>query len=273
MPVVMEDRVEVRPTISNESRSENSGQDSASLLMRYARTRDPELKARIVTLHENLVRYLAGKFANRGEPLDDLIQVGMIGLLNAIDRFEPDRGLKFATYATPTIVGEIKRYFRDKAWSVSVPRRLKELSQSAEKARQTLSGQFGRTPTIAEVAAKIGASEEETLEALELGTAYSTVSLDAPVSNPVDSGEVSWAECLGMTDEGLTAVTAHSDLRAAIDHLDERERAIVIGCFFNELSQAEVAKRLSISQMHVSRLQKRAIEHLREILGREAEMP
>lgn len=266
---LMEEPVEIRSTPTDDTRTDHYGQDAATLLARYSRTRDPELRERLVNLHENLVRYLANKFASRGEPLDDLIQVGMIGLLNAIERFEPDRGLKFATYATPTIVGEIKRYFRDKAWSVSVPRRLKELSQSAERARQGLAAQTGRAPSIAEVAAKIGATEEETLEALELGTAYTTVSLDAPVSSPTDNADVSWAECLGANDGAIAALTAHADLRAAIDHLDERERAIVIGCFFNELSQAEVAKRLNISQMHVSRLQKRAIEHLREIMQQE----
>ena len=130
-------------------------------------------------MHQNLVRFLAGKFANRGEPLEDLVQVGVIGLINAIDRFDPDRGTKFSTYATPTIVGEIRRHFRDKAWSLKVPRRLQELNLAANKAAEELSQRLGHPPTIQEIAEEVGATEEETLEAIELGNAYDTVSLDS----------------------------------------------------------------------------------------------
>ena len=123
-------------------------------------------------MHENLVRFLAAKFANRGEPLEDLVQVGMIGLINAIDRFEPERGTKFSTYATPTIVGEIKRHFRDRAWNLKVPRWLQELNLQVMKANEQLAQQLGRSPTIAEIAEHVGASEDETLDAMELGNAY-----------------------------------------------------------------------------------------------------
>ena len=143
-------------------------------------TRDPQLRDRLVVMHQNLVRYLAGKFVNRGEPLEDLIQVGTIGLINAIDRFDAGRGTKFSTYATPTIVGEIRRYFRDKAWSLKVPRRLQELNQTASKAQEALSTQAG--PPADDPGSRRSASassEEETLEAIELGNAYDTVSLDS----------------------------------------------------------------------------------------------
>src|ERR1700691_3069783 len=132
--------------------------DAEALFTRFAKTRELHLRDRLLLMHQNLVRYLAGKFANRGEPLDDLIQVGTIGLINAIDRFDAARGTKFSTYATPTIVGEIRRYFRDKAWSLKVPRRLQELNQAATRAQEDLTSSLGRPPTIQEVAVRLGAT-------------------------------------------------------------------------------------------------------------------
>jgi len=238
--------------------------DAETLFLRYARTRDSQLRDRLVAMHHNLVRYLAGKFVNRGEPLEDLVQVGTIGLINAIDRFDSGRGTKFSTYATPTIVGEIRRYFRDKAWSLKVPRRLQELNQTAARAQEELSSKLGRPPTIQEVAAKIGASEEETLEAIELGNAYDTVSLDSKVVNDSDSAPLSLAEFVGAEDESLLKIDAYGDLDQAIEKLEPRERAIIIHRFFKDMSQAEVAKQLNISQMHVSRLQNRALAQLKK---------
>ncbi|MBC8139852.1 MAG: sigma-70 family RNA polymerase sigma factor, partial [Armatimonadetes bacterium] len=167
------------------------------LFVEYARTGDNRLRDRLVAMHQNLVRYLASKFANRGEPLEDLVQVGNIGLVNAVDRYEVGRGNKFSTYATPTVVGEIRRYFRDKAWSLKVPRRLQELNQAANKAVDSLSSKLGRSPTIAEIAAAIGATEEETLESIELGNAYETVSLDTRMSNEGDSSPMTLSEFIG----------------------------------------------------------------------------
>ncbi|BDI33847.1 hypothetical protein CCAX7_58980 [Capsulimonas corticalis] len=241
--------------------------DTDTLFARYIRTRDPALRDRLVVLHQNLVRYLASKFVNRGEPLDDLIQVGTIGLINAIDRFDSDRGTKFSTYATPTIVGEIRRYFRDKAWSLKVPRRLQELNQAAAKAQEDLSSKLGRPPTIQEVAARIGATEEETLEAIELGNAYDTVSLDSKMMSDSDSAPLSLAEFVGAEDESLQALEEYGDLDKAIECLDPRERAIIVHRFFKDMSQAEVAKQLNISQMHVSRLQNRALQQLKRFMN------
>jgi RNA polymerase sigma-B factor len=146
--------------------------DAEELFRQFARTRDERLREQLVAMHQNLVRFLAGKFANRGEPLEDLVQVGTIGLINAVDRYDSGRGNKFSTYATPTIVGEIRRYFRDKAWSLKVPRRLQELNQAANKAVDVLSVKLGHSPSIAQIAEYIHATEEETLEAIELGNAY-----------------------------------------------------------------------------------------------------
>ncbi len=238
-----------------------------ALFARYARSRDPQLRDRLVEMHHNLVRYLAGKFANRGEPLDDLIQVGTIGLINAVDRYDAERGTKFSTYATPTIVGEIRRHFRDKAWSLKVPRRLQELNQAAAKAQEALGTSLGRPPTIQEVAIRIGATEEETLEAIELGNAYETVSLDSKMMGESDSAPLTLAEFVGAEDESLQSLESYGDLDQAIESLEPRERAIIIHRFFRDMSQAEVAKQLNISQMHVSRLQTRALTQLKRLMN------
>jgi RNA polymerase sigma-B factor len=240
--------------------------EAERLFREYARTRDPKIREKLIAMHQNLVRFLAGKFANRGEPLEDLVQVGVIGLVNAVDRYDAERGNKFSTYATPTIVGEIRRYFRDKAWSLKVPRRLQELNQAANKAVDNLSVKLGRSPTIAEIAKEIDATEEETLEAIELGNAYDTVSLDSRMQTESESAPMTLAEFVGGEDQTLKALQQYGDLNAAIEALEEREKAIIVLRFFQDLSQAEVAKKLNISQMHVSRLQHRALENLKKLM-------
>ena len=244
-----------------------AGVEIESLFERYQRTADVELRDQLVMLHLNLVRFLASKFANRGEPLEDLVQVGTIGLINAVDRFDPSRGNKFSTYAAPTIVGEIKRHFRDKAWNLKVPRRLQELNLAAGKAVETLTQVLGRSPTVQEIATHISATEEETLEAIELGNAYETVSLDSRLDNQGDSGPMTLAEFIGDEDSLLANINSFDDLREAIGTLDEREQAIIKLRFFSDLSQTEVAQRLRISQMHVSRLQQKALKKLKMLLA------
>lgn len=241
-----------------------------SLFEEYGRTRDPRIRERLVEMHQSLVRFLASKFANRGEPLEDLVQVGNIGLVNAVDRYDAGRGNKFSTYATPTIVGEIRRYFRDRAWSMKVPRRLQELNQAANRSIDGLTSKLGRSPTIAEIAAAINASEEETIEAIELGNAYDTVSLEAQMQSDSENAPMSIAEFVGAEDETLTNLEKYGDLNAALENLDQRERMIVTLRFFQDMSQAEVASRLNISQMHVSRLQARALSNLKKWLEAEA---
>lgn len=239
----------------------------AALFREYQRSHSTKIRDRLTLIHMNLVRFLAGKFANRGEPLEDLIQVGTIGLLNAIDRYDPDRGTKFSTYATPTIMGEIKRYFRDKSWNLKVPRHLQELNWQATKAVEQLSQQLGRSPTLQEIAKHIGATEEETIEAIELGNAHETVSLDTKLTLEGDTVPLTHGEMIGGEDVGLQNVENFEDLRLAIEHLDDREKAIILFRFFSDLSQTEVAKRLNISQMHVSRLQAKALQRLKNMLA------
>ncbi len=241
--------------------------DEDTLFIRFEQTRDPQLRERLVHAHSRLVRYLAGKFVSRGEPLDDLIQVATIGLIHAIDRFEPSRGLKFTTYATPTIVGEIRRHFRDKAWKLKVPRRLQELNATAARACDEITHRTGRAPTVQEVATAIGATEEETLEAIELSHAYDTVSLDSAAT----SEDFTLTDSIGVEDPDLNAIIGYADLSQALERLEPRERAIITCYYVGEMTQSEIAFRLNLSQMHVSRLQKKALEQLRTILCEDSE--
>ena len=239
--------------------------DTERLFARLAEG-DDDARAGLVTLHENLVRFLAAKFANRGEPLEDLIQVGMIGLIHAIDRFDPARGIKFSTYATPTIVGEIKRHFRDRAWNLKVPRWLQELNLQVMKANDLLAQRFGRSPTIDEIAEHVGCTVENALNAMELGNAYETVSLDSRLAVEGEA-PLTLSDSLGSEDLDLNQLSRYDDVKDAVRKLDNRERMIIYLRYFQDLSQTEVARRLHISQMHVSRLQHKALRKLRELLN------
>ncbi len=220
------------------------------------------IRGELVELHLPLVEYLARRFRNRGEWLDDLTQVATIGLIKSIDRFDLSRGVEFSTYATPTIVGEIKRHFRDKGWAVRVPRRLQELKLALTKAISDLAQRLGRAPTVAELASHLQMSEEEVLEGLESANAYSTVSLDAPDSGDEDAPAV--AESLGMLDDALEGVEYRESLKPLLERLPPREKRILMLRFFGNMTQSQIATELGISQMHVSRLLARTLTQLRE---------
>ena len=209
--------------------------------------------------------FLAKKFANRGEPLEDIVQVGYIGLLQAIERFEPQRGLEFSTFATPTIVGEIKRYFRDKSWAVKVPRRLQETMQRADLAQQRLQARLGRQPSVNEIAKELELEPEDVLAAMEASPAQHTISFESTGPAKEEDG-LQLTERLGREDENLDKIELQDLLDQAMRHLTPRERRIMYLRFVDELPQAEVARRLGISQMHVSRLQRAAVEHLKREL-------
>ena len=231
---------------------------------------DPErarIRGYLVELHLPLVEYLARRFRNRGEWLDDLTQVATIGLIKSIDRFDLERGVEFSTYATPTIVGEIKRHFRDKGWAVRVPRRLQELKLSLTKAIGEVAQREGRAPTVSELAAHLQMSEEEVLEGLESANAYSTVSLDAPDSGDEDAPAVS--DSLGMVDEALEGVEYRESLKPLLEQLPPREKKILLLRFFGNMTQSQIATELGISQMHVSRLLARTLAQLRQGLTTE----
>lgn len=225
--------------------------------------RRKELRDELVALHMPLVEYLARRFRSRGEALDDLTQVGMIGLIKSVDRFDPERGVEFSTYATPTVVGEIKRYFRDKGWAIRVPRRLQELKLALTKATNELSQKNGRSPTVSELATHLGLTQEEILEGLESANAYATTPLDAPSG---DEDAPSLADTLGTVDEALEGVEYRESLKPLLDRLPEREKRILLLRFFHNMTQSQIAAEVGISQMHVSRLLARTLAELRESL-------
>ncbi len=219
------------------------------------------VRADLVALHLPLVHHLARRFGNRGETVEDLVQVGTIGLIKAIDGFDPGRGVEFSTYAAPTILGELKRWFRDKGWSIRMPRRLQELRQALLSASADLGQALGRSPTVAELAARIGVSEEQVVEGLESANAYSTVSLDAPDFLRAEQAHA--AVALATADESLERVELRESLRPGLDRLPARDRAIVELRFFGQLTQAQIADEVGVSQMHVSRLLRRSLVALR----------
>ncbi len=232
------------------------------LFLRLRATGDPQVRDELAQLHLPLVEYLAKRFKDRGEPLDDLIQVGSVGLLKAIDRFDLEREVEFSTYATPTIVGELKRYFRDKGWAIRVPCRLQELSLRLNKLVAQLTQDLGRAPTVPELAKAAGVSEDEVLEALESGQAYSTTSLDAPSGDEEDAPMR--GDRIGEEDMRLDNLEYFASLAPLIEQLPERERTILYLRFFKGMTQSKIADHIGISQMHVSRLLTRILEFLRE---------
>jgi RNA polymerase sigma-B factor len=230
------------------------------LLITYHREGDRNAREAALIEAMPLVRALAARYAGRGEPLEDLVQVGSVGLIKAVDRFDVDRGVDFASYAVPTIVGEIRRHFRDKAWAMHVPRRLKELNLRLSRMLDDMTSTLGRSPTVPELAEAAGVDPEEVVDALDSTNAYHTRSLHAPFD---DGGEEVLTERLGTVDEGFAEVEDSALVATGLEALDERERQIVELRFFEEMTQSQIAAEIGISQMHVSRLLRRALATMR----------
>lgn len=222
-----------------------------------------EAREELVKMNYPLVEYLVRRFRGRGEPVEDLTQVAAIGLLKAIDRFDIERDVEFSTYATPTIIGELKRHFRDKGWAIRVPRRLQEIGMQVTKIVGQMSQELGRSPTVQEIAEKAGLTEDEVLEGMDTVHAYSTLSLDAPAG---DEGATS-LETLGREDETIELLEAWASVAPLLQELPQRERRILYLRFFRGLTQSQIAQELDISQMHVSRLLSRTLATLREAVG------
>jgi RNA polymerase sigma-B factor len=241
--------------------------DADQLLEVYASTRDPAVRDQILEAYLPLSYHLAQRFRNRGEPMDDLAQVAALAMVKAIERFDPDRGVRFSTFAVPTIVGELKRHFRDRVWAVRVPRRLKDLRVTMAAEISDLGQVLCRSPTIAEIAERLGVSEEEVIEVVEAGAAFRTesltpVALDGSDDAADDAGWV--AAALAVHDRSADLVDDHDELRRLLDALPERERTIVYLRFFEGLTQSQIATQVGVSQMHVSRLLQRSLIKLRE---------
>jgi len=244
---------------------------STEELFRIMRTtKDPEVRQEVrehlIRRHEGLVRHVVKDYTSSGESYEDLYGVGMLGLINAVDRFDPERGTRFATFAVPTIRGEIRRYFRDKTWGVRVPRRIQELSLKARDAVERFMASHGRSPTYEELARELGVTEEEAIEALEVSRQYDLASIEQPQVDTEDDEALTAAERAGALDPEIEAIADRDAIEAAISKLSPREQDVIRLRFFEGLSQAEVGRRLGISQMHVSRLQHRALDKLRAIL-------
>ena len=219
----------------------------------------------MIEAHLPLVEHCARRFRNRGEPFEDLVQVGTIGLIKSIDRFDSDRGVEFSTYATPTIIGEIKRYFRDKGWAIRVPRRLQELRMQISATSAELTQTLGRSPTPRELAESIGCTVEEIVEGIESSNAYATLSLDAG-DNSGDEPGASILDALGVDDVNLEHVEIRESIKPLLDRLEPREKKILLLRFFKNMTQSQIAEEIGVSQMHVSRLLTRTLEQLRSSL-------
>ncbi len=230
----------------------------------YRRTGSRHLRNELIEAHKSLASHLARRFANRGEPFDDLLQVACLGMLKAVERFDPERNLEFSTFATATIEGELKRHFRDKTWAVRVPRRPQELHLRLANAVNELSQRLTRPPLVPELAAELGVSDEEVLEAMEVGSAYRSSSLDARPPEGSESG--AFEQRVGGDDHGFELAEHRVVLEQVLADLPERERVIVELRFFREMTQTEIAEEVGISQMHVSRLLTRTLAQLRERL-------
>jgi RNA polymerase sigma-B factor len=239
-----------------------TGADDRQLLRRWREEGDEGARLELVERTLPLARNLARRYANKGEALDDLEQVAALGLVKAIDRFDLDREVRFTTFAVPTIAGEIKRHFRDRGWMLRVPREVQELSARIAVARERLTRELGRSPTVPELAGAVHSSIERVLDALTAAEAYRALSLDEPLGDGIDA-----LDSLGGPDEGFELVEQRFLLRSGLIHLPPREREILHLRFYEGLTQREIADRVGVSQMHVSRLIRRSIDALRERLA------
>jgi RNA polymerase sigma-B factor len=243
--------------------------DDKILLRKYHEEGDLHAREKLIEQYMSLVRSLARRYSYRGEQLEDLVQIGAIGLIKAIDRFDLERGVELTTYATPNIIGEIKRHFRDKGWAVRVPRGLQELNVQLSRLMEQLTVQLSRSPTIPELAKASGSTEEEVLEALESGRAYSSLSLSTGGGDGED--DLDPLESIGSEEQQYEVSENRAVLAPGFRALDERERMILQLRFFDGLTQSQIAQQVGISQMHVSRLIRRSLEKIREEIASDEE--
>jgi RNA polymerase sigma-B factor len=244
--------------------------DDKILLRRYHENGDLQAREQLIEQYMSLVRSLSRRYSYRGEQLEDLVQIGAIGLIKAIDRFDLDRGVELTTYATPNIIGEIKRHFRDKGWSVRVPRGLQELNVQLSRLVEQLTVQLSRSPTIPELAKAAGVEEEEVLEALESGRAYTSLSLSVGGGGG-DDDDLDPLESLGTEEHEYEVSEDRAILEPGFRVLDDRERTILHLRFFKGLTQSQIAQQVGISQMHVSRLIRRSLEKIRAEIAADEE--
>jgi RNA polymerase sigma-B factor len=236
--------------------------DEAELWRRFTRTRDPAIREELVARNLPFAKRLARRYRGASESFDDLLQVASLALVNAIDRFDPDRGIPFSAFASPTILGELKRHFRDRAWTVRVPRGLHDRMAQVDKAVSELTEKLQRSPSIGEIAERLELEPTDVLEVLEANHNRRPLSLDRPVGD--ESEETSPADWVGEEDKNFELVEGRVALDAALPHLDERERLVLRLRFVDDLTQSQIAEQIGHSQMHVSRILRRALARIRE---------
>lgn len=258
----------VVPTPASRTRGVHSDLDARRLFEEYARTRDVELRNRLVLMHDRLARSIAARFGKSGgNSEEDLRQVAYLGVIAAVERYDPSAGVSFLTFAAATIVGVIKHYLRDHGWLVKAPRRLREFGMTLRKIRARLELELGRTPTVPEIAEAAGVDEERVLLAMDIERNYHPTSLDVHLRDDMGEDTGSHFDALGDVDPRYEAIEERETVMRMLAHLDAREREIIYQRFYGEASQAEVAAQLEISQMHVSRLERRALQRLKVLLA------
>jgi len=257
---------ELQPGVKSAAQTAREAHDGdfEQLFAEWKATGDPALRERLILMHRNLVTYLARRFMDRGEQFEDIVQQGLIGLIQAMDHFDPNRGVRFATFATPTIVGEIRRYFRDKTWGLRVPRRMQELNQAISHRVELLTQEMNRSPTYVEIARSLNIQVEDVAEAMEASHALEPMSLDDRLPSDKDAGSI--VDHVGALDPMLEGCDDHAALQVALARLPEKQRAVLQYAYFDGLSQAEIARTMKVSQMHISRLLRRALTQLRRYM-------
>lgn len=237
-------------------------EEQTRLFQEYKKTRDRKIRDKLIEDNLYIAEILAKKYTNKGIDYDDIFQVASIGLIYAVDRFDVDRGYQFSSFATPTIIGEIKRHFRDKGWTIRVPRRIQELSKRINNAKVELAQTLQKSPTVKDIADYLGTSQEDVLEAMEASKVYSPQSLDLTYDGGEDS-DISLADLIGKEEEYYEKIDNNDFLEKAMSILTETEKKILIDRYFNKRTQSSIAKELDISQMTVSRLEKKILEKMK----------
>jgi RNA polymerase sigma-B factor len=256
--------------VSNETRRSEKSERVAGLFAEYRATGDRRVRNQLVEIHRDVAEYYIKRYSRRGVQAEDLRQVALLTILRAVDRFDPDQGVEFSTFASRTIEGELKRYFRDRTWTVRPPRRAQELHLALRRAEEELAQKFGRSPTVAELAADLGESVDHVLEAMEAGVAHQATSLDqSPAGNEESDGAALADRVLAHHDTGYAHIDRQMIIRDLLETLDERDRLVIELRFFENRTQEEIAEQIGVSQSYLSRILRRVLLDLRERLGEE----
>lgn len=247
-------------------RNKKSSSNAKDLFLEYSRTKDTEIREHLIQKYLYIAEILSKKYTNRGIEYEDIYQVACLGLIYAVDRYNPEKGFEFSSFATPTIIGEIKKYFRDKGWSIRVPRRIQELSKKVNNAKVLLSQKLQKTPTVKDIAEFLNCSEEEILESMEASKVYTPQSLDTPYESESEDKEMSLSSVIGEDDKNMLNLENRDFLLKTIDKLNELEKTIIKDRYINGKTQSQIAKEIGMSQMTISRLEKKIIEKFRNDL-------